>query len=300
MKEELDIRLAAFRWLAERETSGRSVFSGKELAEGFIFRNRRITLKGQTGIWFPQGFSMPISITTRLNGPYKLDSFNSDRTWTYAYRGEDPNHRDNRGLREAMRTRTPLIYFIEVYNHYYQAVWPLIIIQDFPTSLCVKAMIEPAYKDLRPGHAMDDLIESPMDVRRYVTVETRRRLHQNAFREQVIHAYDEHCAICNLHHPELLDAAHIIRDSDQEGIPIINNGLSLCKIHHAAYDQNFIGIDQDSRVHVRRDILIERDGPMLKHGLQELDGWNIRTPQRRKDRPDPDRLALRFKEFLSA
>ena len=161
-------------------------------------------------------------------------------------------------------------------------------------------MIEPAYKDLRPGHAMDDLIESPMDVRRYVTVETRRRPHQNAFREQVIHAYDEHCAICNLHHPELLDAAHIIRDSDQEGIPIINNGLSLCKIHHAAYDQNFIGIDQDSRVHVRRDILIERDGPMLKHGLQELDGWNIRTPQRRKDRPDPDRLALRFMECLSA
>jgi len=243
---------------------------------------------------------MPISITTRLNGPYKLDSFNSDRTWTYAYRGTDPDHRDNRGLREAMRTRTPLIYFVELYNHFYQAVWPLIIIQDFPSSLCVKAMIEPAYKGLRPGFPMDDIIESPMDVRRYVTVETRRRLHQNAFRELVIHAYDEHCAICNLHHPGLLDAVHIIGDLEDEGIPIINNGLSLCKIHHAAYDQNFIGIDQDYLVHVRGDILEERDGPMLKHGLQELEGWNIRTPQKRSEKPDPDRLALRFREFLSA
>lgn len=300
MSEELNIRLAAFRWLAEREASGRSAFSGRELAEGFIYNNRRITLKGQTGIWFPQGFSMPISITTRLNGPYKLDAFNNDRTWTYAYRGTDPNHRDNRGLREALRTRTPLIYFTEIYTHYYQAVWPLIIIQDFPVSLCVKAMIEPAYKDLRPGLALEDIIESPLDVRRYVTVETRRRLHQNAFRELVIHAYDEHCAICNLHHPELLDAAHIIGDTEEEGIPVINNGLSLCKIHHAAYDQNFIGIDQDYLVHVRSDILKERDGPMLRHGLQELEDWNIRTPQKRSDNPDPDRLAMRFRDFLSA
>lgn len=243
---------------------------------------------------------MPISITTRLDGPYKLDAFNSDQTWTYAYRGADPEHRDNRGLREAMRTRTPLIYFTEVYEHYYQAIWPIIIIQDSPGALCVKVMIEPAYKDLRPGKSIEDIIESPLDVRRYATVETRRRLHQNAFRELVIHAYDEHCAICNLHHPELLDAAHIISDTEEGGIPIINNGLSLCKIHHAAYDQNFIGIDQDYFVHVRNDILAERDGPMLKHGLQELHGWNIRTPLRRSDKPDPERLALRFREFLSA
>ena len=300
MSEELDIRLAAFQWLAEREANGKAAFSGRELGEGFFYKNRRITLKGQTGIWFPQGFSMPISITTRLNGPYKLDTFNSDRTWTYAYRGTDPDHRDNRGLRAAMDTRTPLIYFIEIYNHFYQAIWPLIIIQDFPSSLCVKAMIEPAYKDLRPGFSTDEMIESPLDVRRYVTVETRRRLHQNAFRELVIHAYEEHCAICNLHHPGLLDAAHIIGDTAEEGIPIISNGLSLCKIHHAAYDQNFIGIDQDYHVHVRSDILEERDGPMLKHGLQELEGWNIRTPHRYRDKPDPDRLALRFREFLSA
>jgi predicted restriction endonuclease len=37
-------------------------------------------------------------------------------------------------------------------------------------------------------------------------------------------------------HEGLLDAAHIVADSE-EGPPAIQNGLSLCKIHHAAFDQ---------------------------------------------------------------
>jgi len=298
MMEELEIRLAAFQWLAERETMNRGVYSGRELGEGFLYKGKRITLKGQTGIWFPQGFSIPISITTRLNGPYMLDSFGMDGTLTYAYRGTDPNHRDNRGLRAAMQLRTPLIYFNEIHDHLYQAAWPLIIIEDDPGRLCVGALMEPAYNDLRPGFPVDETIESPLDVRRYVTVQAKRRLHQNAFRELVIHAYDEHCAICSLHHSELLDAAHIIADIEEEGIPVISNGLSLCKIHHAAYDQNFIGIDQDYQVHVRADILQERDGPMLRHGLQDLNGWRLNLPIRRRDKPDQERLAMRFEQFI--
>lgn len=44
--------------------------------------------------------------------------------------------------------------------------------------------------------------------RRYVTLMTRRRLHQQTFRQRVLQAYREHCAICRLRHEELLDAAH--------------------------------------------------------------------------------------------
>ena len=39
--------------------------------------------------------------------------------------------------------------------------------------------------------------------------------------------------------PGLLDAAHIVMDADE-------NGLPLTKLHHADFDANFIGIDQDS------------------------------------------------------
>ena len=52
--------------------------------------------------------------------------------------------------------------------------------------------------------------------------------------------------------------------------PEVRNGLALCKIHHAAYDHNIIGINADYNIEVREDVLAEIDGPMLKHGLQEF------------------------------
>ncbi len=97
-----------------------------------------------------------------------------------------------------------------------------------------------------------------------------------------------------------VNAAHIIPDSAPGGDPVVNNGLCLCKIHHAAYDQNFLGIAPEYRVHVRQDILAETDGPMLRHGLQEMHGRTIVLPSRQQDHPDPDRLARRFSRFLSA
>jgi putative restriction endonuclease len=95
----------------------------------------------------------------------------------------------------------------------------------------------------------------------------------------------------------MLDAAHITPDSDPEGEPAVNNGLSLCKLHHAAYDQSIFGIRPDYKIEVRRDILEEVDGPMLKHGLQEIAGTEIAVPGRVADRPDPERLGLRYEQF---
>jgi putative restriction endonuclease len=108
--------------------------------------------------------------------------------------------------------------------------------------------------------------------------------------------------MCHLRHRELLDAAHIIPDADQDrGDPVVSNGLSLCKIHHAAFDARVIGIDPDGyRIAVRQDILEEVDGPMLKHGIQELAGSQILLPKQRKHRPDLERLAARFEQFRSA
>ncbi len=82
--------------------------------------------------------------------------------------------------------------------------------------------------------------------RRWVQAQTRRRLHQPVFRAQVIQAYGRRCAICSLRHVELLDAAHIIPDSETGGDAIVTNGLALCKIHHAAYDNNVASTSAES------------------------------------------------------
>ena len=46
--------------------------------------------------------------------------------------------------------------------------------------------------------------------------------------------------------------------------------MSLCRLHHAAFDRLLLGVHPDYVIHVRPDILYEIDGPMLKHGLQGL------------------------------
>ncbi|HZL07371.1 MAG TPA: hypothetical protein VFE45_18480, partial [Coriobacteriia bacterium] len=56
------------------------------------------------------------------------------------------------------------------------------------------------------------------------------------------------------------------------GTPTAPNGLALCKIHHAAYDQNMRGVSPDYRVSINREVLAEVDGPMLRRGLQEMHG----------------------------
>jgi len=116
----------------------------------------------------------------------------------------------------------------------------------------------------------------------------------------VLRAYRATCSICRLKHYELLEAAHILPDGHPLGLPIVPNGLALCKLHHAAFDRYIIGIRSDLRVEVRPDVLEEPDGPMLKHGLREFHGASIVVPSRREERPNADFLAERYELFRKA
>ncbi len=84
------------------------------------------------------------------------------------------------------------------------------------------------------------------------------------------------------------------------GDPVVSNGLSLCKLHHAAFDRHFIGIRPDYMVEVRRDLLEEEDGPMLLHGLQGMHATRIQVPRKAVEKPDPALLERRYEEFRSA
>ena len=103
--------------------------------------------------------------------------------------------------------------------------------------------------------------------------------------------------MCRLRHPELLEAVHIIPDSEPEGDPIVRNGISLCNLHHTAFDRMILGIRPDYVIEVRSDILEEEDGPMLRYGLQGLNRERLTLPRSRSDYPDQDRLESRFKKF---
>jgi len=77
---------------------------------------------------------------------------------------------------------------------------------------------------------------------------------------------------------------------------VVPNDIPLSKTHHAAFDARLIGIDPDHRLHVSERLLDRNDGPMLE-ALKRLNGGTAHLPGRVKDRPDRDRLALRFERF---
>lgn len=290
------IRIAAFEWLEKQASLYDDVLPRKVLEEGFYYQNQRIVLIGAKGIWKPKTLQLPISITTTADSPYD-DAFTKENFLKYRYRGTDPYHPDNVGLREIMRKQIPLIYFHGIVKGKYLATWPVYIFHDSIQELTFTVAVD----EVRLVKT-DMVHEDPETYyrRSYLTSNIKLRLHQRSFRERVLLAYQNQCTFCKLKHIELLDAAHIIPDSEEHGQPIVQNGLSLCKIHHATFDKNIIGITPDFTIKVRKDILGETNGPMLKFGIQSLDNNKIILPRHKSDWPDRERLEERYQQFKSA
>ncbi len=228
------VRMAAFKWLKWQTEIHGEILSWKLLTQGFSFQGEIVPLIGYTGIWKPKLCELPISITTTLKNPYQDDRTNEDFI-NYRYRGEDPNHRDNRGLRAIWQRQIPLIYFAGTLRKgYYQVFFPMYIEEDIPDQLMVRISRGAINSATGIGMLQEPGTEYKKILRSYLTHEVKSRIHQREFRDQIIQVYRNQCAICKLKHTVLLDAAHIIADTLPLGDAIIQNGISLCKIHHAA------------------------------------------------------------------
>ena len=109
-----------------------------------------------------------------------------------------------------MQNRLPLVYFHGLVPSRYMAIWPVYVVGDAMSALefsvtCEDAgLIDSAFSLQDEGEPFGELKRS------YAATEVQRRIHQGAFRERVLLAYQRRCAFCSLRHEELLDAAHII------------------------------------------------------------------------------------------
>lgn len=298
-----EIRAEAFAHV-RRLAANRGHLSSDDIRAGFQFRGQRIPLiNPQRGIFKPASMRYLLSIRTVFpkqgNRVWYNDQrevhrqlYEGDEFVDYAFMGTNPDAADNRWLREAYLNAIPIIYFLGVAPGRYQAMLP-VFVQDWdPASL--KARVSFGVNEAALYQPPETAAE-----RRYALRTVKQRLHQASFREAVLSAYGGRCAISNLPEEALLDAAHIVADSDEQlGQPVIRNGLALSKIHHAAFDAHLLGIDADRRIHVAERLLAQRDGPVLE-SLKQLRGARLRDPARVGDCPDRDRLAQRFEVFLS-
>ena len=310
------MRMAAFQRVQDLQQAYGHL-TAKELNPGFDFKGRRIPLVNrQRGIFKPKQMQFLLSIRTvfpRPGGRVWYDDqrkvhhqiYGSDESVDYAFMGSDPDAADNRWLREAFENRVPVIYFLGIAPGRYQATLPTFIsgwdANALKASLAFGLPIREgvAHQGSLPEAVIGAYPQSSLE-RRYALQSVKRRLHQSSFREAIIHAYNGRCAVSGIPEPLLLDAAHIIADKHEKlGQPVIPNGLPLSKIHHAAFDSHLIGIDPDYRLHVSERLLDKEDGPLLE-SLKHLEGSAIHLPSRPTDRPDRDRLALRFESFKAA
>ena len=79
------------------------------------------------------------------------------------------------------------------------------------------------------------------------TITHQRNKRNPKFRKIVNHAYNSKCAMCGIQ-LELVEAAHIIPHSHEKGTDDISNGISLCKLHHYAYDRGLIYFDSSFKI----------------------------------------------------
>lgn len=304
LSADQELRLAAFHRLRVILDRSDGVITREQLNEGFVFNGEHIPFANRMkGIWRPRQLDdgAPLSLTTaaikRGVTPRYDDQVGSDHGWfEYRYEGQNINEWTNAAVRRAMELGVPLIYFYGVIPGLYQAFFPVYVSEDEPDRRTFHLAVDaPA-----PGETALFGGGSPPLLKSYATVAAKQRLHQRRFRELVVAAYAKRCAICRLQRTELLDAAHILADRDERGLPEVPNGLALCRIHHGAFDVGILGISPEYQVHVRADILAEKDGPMLLHGLQEMDHTRIGLPRNRAEWPRREFLDERYARFRAA
>jgi putative restriction endonuclease len=315
-ERDFEMRLVAIDRIRAISEHYDDVVPLKALVEGFRFAGERISYGSfYSGIFRPSQMRGPAALclvtspprSTRA-APYDDGPDLTAERFVYHYRTARTSsaralnaaEADNRSLRAAAELAVPLTYFRGLGPAQYAVVAPVFVVRDDPARRVVEleaAIFVGDASQLGTGALV--AVDGP-DLRRYATREALVRLHQHQFRTIVLRAYAGRCAVCSLREASLLQAAHILEDRDPRGTASVVNGIAMCAIHHLAYDRNVMGIDPGGEVHIAERLLKEIDGPMLKTGLQGFHGARILQPRRLHERPDPERLEVRYDAFRSA
>jgi len=133
----------------------------------------------------------------------------------------------------------------------------------------------------------EEIEERAPEARRYAVVSTMKALRDANFKDRVLTAYSHACAMCGMQ-LKLLDAAHILPAAHPDSTDETKNGISLCTLHHRAFDHGLVTFDASYRIH--RNEGMERE--FVRSGLDGgLDGFRanlfpmIEVPPDRADRP---------------
>ncbi len=156
---------------------------------------------------------------------------------------------------------------------------------------------EAAATEVLPEQQLQPLPFARQTVVRAITIRQRA----SRFRAQVLDAYEHACAVCDLQ-LDLLEAAHIIPVYSEESNDQTTNGMALCSLHHKAYDQALLRVDETYRIFLNEGKVesLRRKGYLGGMGLfQQALRKEIRLPTEAINHPRPEylRRGLELRDF---
>ncbi len=122
-------------------------------------------------------------------------------------------------------------------------------------------------------------------------IESEKKIREPGFRRTIMRIYDYTCAVCKLqiltlNGESVTEAAHII-PFNKSNNDDVRNGISLCKLHHWAFDKYLISVDESYNVIVSE--LMTEQGP-TEWMLKTLYGKTILLPAQKELYPDQSAL----------
>jgi putative restriction endonuclease len=124
---------------------------------------------------------------------------------------------------------------------------------------------------------------------------------EGIFRKAIVQLYDYRCAFCRLKvtrslSQTIVDGAHIKPFSEfYDSRP--NNGLSLCKNHHWAFDRGWFAINDHYQIIVASDV--EEESPRDSRSMKDFHGEIILLPSSEENYPRIDAIQWHRKNVFT-
>jgi putative restriction endonuclease len=103
--------------------------------------------------------------------------------------------------------------------------------------------------------------------RQRVVIEVSRWSRAAGFKQRVLFAYGNRCAVTRMQ-LRLVDAAHILPIGSPGSVDQVRNGIALSPTYHRAFDAGLIYLDEDCRMNINESQLIALQALNLAGGIE--------------------------------
>lgn len=115
----------------------------------------------------------------------------------------------------------------------------------------------------------DKDIEQVSKKRKTIVQSVTKKVRQVGFQRRVLTAYSHQCAFCSIQ-LNLLDAAHIVPVAEEDSTDYTSNGIALCSLHHRAFDNALITINDKYETLVSQDKIKQLKAIGRDNGLENF------------------------------